>query len=192
MKWYANEAELELAMYLRAMPTQSGKSPFQYFDGATMVSYQQPHKSFEAVFCKRHPVPPECNDLRGFRMDRLNAPVSSYEVKMSGQGENSGRGVFTKVPLEKGSYLAIDESHNSLHFVPYTFKLILDFIKHMHTGALQSFKKYIDSYGFRSQERVSCSRWIAGSGYPQPQVRDILTNQSFFATYFHRAEPKPA
>lgn len=59
-RWYANAAEIQVAIQKRSVRTKSGMIPFRYFDGPTMVSYQVPPRAMETVFCRRQPVPSGC------------------------------------------------------------------------------------------------------------------------------------
>lgn len=58
------------------MPTKSGKGPFLFFDGATMMSYQLPHKTVESVFCRRQPTPKEC--LETNKLDVSNSDSTAF------------------------------------------------------------------------------------------------------------------
>lgn len=62
--WYANEADIELAIHRRIIRTNSGKPPLKYFDGSTMSNYQIPHKSFESTHCRRTPMPIDCEIMK--------------------------------------------------------------------------------------------------------------------------------
>ena len=52
LRWYANEAEVNLAIKKRMRSTTKGQSPLVFFDGATMQSYQYPSRADEVVFCR--------------------------------------------------------------------------------------------------------------------------------------------
>lgn len=87
-KWYANEAEIELAIHRRILRTKSGKSPLKYFDGSTMTNYQIPHKSFESVHCRRSPMPIDCEIIYNYpnvnvSFDVLNVVGSAARSRYS-------------------------------------------------------------------------------------------------------------
>ena len=59
-RWYRSPAEIELNLSHRILPTKDGKSSLRYFDGATMMSYQIPEKTFEDVHCRQQTKPHDC------------------------------------------------------------------------------------------------------------------------------------
>jgi len=65
--WFANEAEVNVAIHKRIVRTHSGKSPLKYFDGAAMNSYQLPHRVFENIHCRGVPSPLDCELIHKFR-----------------------------------------------------------------------------------------------------------------------------
>lgn len=148
--WYANTAEVDLAIQKRTVRTKSGKTPLQYFDGATMMSYQVPSRMIETVFCRREPAPFGCNDEE-FHLDpkNQNVPTSSFEVKMSEQGKHAGRGVFTKVDIAAESYIAAESFSQSLRFYPSTYKLIAGLEE--ESDGLEALEYYMHGYGFTSR-----------------------------------------
>lgn len=146
--WYASESEIAVEMHRRAMPTTSGESPFTYFDGATMASYQVPGRAWQYVFCRQEPTPEECfrREL-GIDLETPNAPISSFEVKKSGVGEKAGRGVFAKVDIKEGSYIGLEEAVHPVIFPPKTF----DIMQSIHdTFGTDSLMEYANGYGFHT------------------------------------------
>eukprot|EP00957_Ditylum_brightwellii_P202014 15328197-Ditylum_brightwellii.AAC.1 len=104
--WYSNTAQIEVDIQKRIKHTYSGKSALRFFDGATMMTYQTPHKAFETKYCRSKPAPQGCSETsKGFSKSRPNAPVSSFEVKTSQVGDHAGRGVFATVDIPKGAHI---------------------------------------------------------------------------------------
>ena len=164
--WYANTAEIELAIQKRTVRTKSGKIPLQYFDGATMMSYQVPSRTIETVFCRRQPVPPSCtNEAHIYNPEHPNIPASSMEVRVSGQGENAGRGVFTKVNVVEGTYISAETSAESLRFYPSTYKLIIDLVEKCEEQAeeLDVFEYYMHGYGYSSRKLGETEAFVDSS-----------------------------
>ena len=126
-----------------------------------MVSYQVPNRAKETVFCRRQPTPEEC--LVGesdYDPSVSNIPVTSFEVKKSGSGQDSGRGVFTKVDIPEGSYISAETSVHAVGFMPSTAALIRKISREDFGNAAKVIDWYMDSYGFSSQLFVSqCTRW---------------------------------
>ena len=72
-RWYRHEAEIELALNRRILPTRNGDSSLRYFDGATMRSYQLPSRAFETIYCRSSDAPLECS---GADISPVNATIS--------------------------------------------------------------------------------------------------------------------
>lgn len=157
-RWYSNAAEVDLRLQKRGVRTKSGKSPFQYFDGATMLSYQMPSRVIETVFCRQQPMPDECY-VDGFEWlfdpDVANIPAHSFEVKQSGSGKDSGRGVFTKVDILEESYLAAESTVHLIEFMPSTATLIREISEEDYSHDIEVVHLYTEAYGFSSQMFVS-------------------------------------
>eukprot|EP00978_Attheya_sp_CCMP212_P001313 scaffold2735_cov61-Attheya_sp.AAC.9 len=150
--WYSNPAAVELKIHDRIKRTYSGKPALKYFDGATMSGYTVPPKAFETVFCRKNPVPEECLEARGFDPKYANAPVKSFEVKMSTVGEKSGRGVFAAVDIPADTRIAQEQSVHFVGFPPDTCDLLQEmFEKVGAAAALKSMYGYMHGYGFQSR-----------------------------------------
>merc|ERR1711957_768282 len=108
--WYSNIAEIDLEIHSRILRTYSEKPNLKFFDGATMQIYQNPHRVFENVFCRSDPKPESCYYLDSEVEKEDIIPMSDFEVKMSSTAENSGRGVYTKVEIEEGSFIGMEGS----------------------------------------------------------------------------------
>ena len=146
-RWYANEAEVNLALKKRARPTKEGKSPFAYFDGATMQSYQYPSRAAQVVFCRTLPGAFGCDRHHGVKPEFNDIPLEDLEVKES-MIEKAGLGVFTKVDIPQGSFLASREQTRDIYISPSTYSLIHDFTKHP-AGAKHLFlDSLLYGYGF--------------------------------------------
>ena len=150
VNWYLTEAEIEIHIHDRILPNKEGKSTLKYFDGATMVSYQVPHKAFETVFCRDQPMPEECEYYQGYHHgDDDIAPLASFEVKPSG---DKGFGVYAKVDIPKDTLLATEETWKSVKFPPTTHEM-MESILHDHPAAAKDLNKiseYKHFYGFES------------------------------------------
>lgn len=153
-RWYRNEAEVNVEIQRRSVRSKSGSPLFHYFDGATMQFFQIPSKSFESVYCKRDPTPPDCETGIRYDTKASNADISSYEVRVSGAGEKAGRGIFASNDIPKGSYLSLDTSTHLVYFPATTLRLV--FAMEAAIGdALTPLECYINGYGFQNQFHVS-------------------------------------
>lgn len=147
----SNQAEIDAELRWRAMETKDGSSPFRFFDGATMMSYQFPSRVSQEVFCRTEPTPAFCDGGHGFDPERPNVPVSSFEPKHSAI-LNAGRGLYSKVDIAKGSYLAIDEAVHDMILMPTTTELIRQMHKSDGIGKRwEALDAYMFAYGFETE-----------------------------------------
>ena len=148
VNWYLTEAEVEINIHDRILPDKEGKSTLTYFDGATMVSYQAPHRVFETIFCRESPMPVDCDIYQGYDRGDEIAPVSSFEVKRSG---DKGFGVYARVDIPKGFLLGTEETWKSIRVPPTTFEMIEKIVHNYPAGKdLNKVSKYMQFYGFQS------------------------------------------
>ena len=149
LQWYLNEAELEIAIHQRILPTKDGKSPLNFFDGATMKTFQVPNKAFETVFCREYPRPDECDWCAGFHPEAVDSPVSMFEVMPTGE---KGFGIFAKEDISKGSMIAAEESTKAIKCPPTTYEMMGTIARDFPAAeALQVVPYYLHFYGFQSQ-----------------------------------------
>ena len=151
-RWVSSEAQVNLEIQKRSTRRKDGKLPFDYFDGATMVSYQHPGKARVTVFCRRDPAPDGCNGGFGYGYDpeRENVPMSSLNVSTSLVGENAGRGVFTLVDIPANSYIGLETQVHPVVFEASAHPLIekmenRSLFKYFHSGSLRAF---MHGYGY--------------------------------------------
>jgi hypothetical protein len=74
--WYKSVPEVDLAIKERIIPTVSGKPGLKYFDGATMNTYQVPHKAFQTLHCRKTPVPVSCSSIESFVTPTSGSTIS--------------------------------------------------------------------------------------------------------------------
>lgn len=142
----------------RAVKTKSGRSPFLYFDGATMESYHVPTRQTEEVFCRRQPTPHACLEDYHYNPEYPNFPEdSAIEVKMSSVGDNSGRGVYAKIDIPKRAYIAAESTCHSLRFMPSTVALIEDMEQAEIDDSIDAVETYMHGYGYSSRVFVRSS-----------------------------------
>jgi hypothetical protein len=156
--WYANQAEIDLEIRKRSLTIQpSGNSaetttPFRYFDGAMMMTYQFPSRVSEEVFCRSTPQPDLCATKHGLDPEIENVPISSLEVRQSSL-PNAGRGISSKESVKKGMYIAADEMVESILFPPKTYLYAKSITEKSYASANSYFKAldaYIHGYGFEN------------------------------------------
>ena len=128
-----------------------------------MVSYQNPSKRVENVYCRRTPMPKDCKHMRGFDALTPNAKTELFEVKQSGAGQQAGRGVYATADIAKGTFFAIEKVVQAVHFPSRTFDLITSLNTYV-VDSLYSIEMYMHGYGFQNVNKVRrlviFLRWI--------------------------------
>jgi hypothetical protein len=149
-RWYMSNAAVDIDIHERTVHTVSGKPALKYFDSSVMNHYHYPHKAFEIAYCRSLPTPDSCYDDNS---PRSNIPASEFEVRMSGIGDGSGRGVFTTVDIKKGSSIARKESAHPAHFPPAATTLIRRYMN--QSKDISSVMSYAHGYGWETHIFVS-------------------------------------
>eukprot|EP01083_Nonionella_stella_P029552 81306_1 len=122
--WYRTEAQLAVNIHDRIVPTHDGLSPMKYFDSAQMQAYIYPHHIYEIEFCRQQPLPESCQILVEELEYTPNVQLSALEVRKSGAGKHSGRGLYTTVDIKKGSSIGRRESARSILIHPSTIEVL--------------------------------------------------------------------
>jgi hypothetical protein len=163
--WFLSEAEMNIRIAQRAMPTRSGDVPFLFFDGATMAQYQFAPRVVEDVWCRDKPD--ECATGHGYDPEvAVNLPRSSFEVRSS-RVAMGGRGVFAKEFVPKGAVIGLDECVHGMFLPSATFALLRRAAEEIDESVTEFFDVlrwgYIDGYGWLDSAYVSLSVVSAGS-----------------------------
>ena len=157
MRWYMNEAQVDIEIHDRIVRTKSGQSALKYFDGSVMQHYQYPHKVFETVYCRGN------EQMCQKDIARPDIPLSALEVRMSGVGDGSGRGIFTTVDIKQGSSIARAANNNPVHVLPLSLELIEAYYN--ESEGIEDMFDYIDGYGWEGHVHVSIFNIIASISF---------------------------
>ena len=173
--WYKSAAEIDVAIHERTLKTISKTPTLKHFDGSTMLNYQQPHKSYEVNYCTRFGV----EDLCPVPTKAPDVSVDDLEVRNSEVGPNSGRGVFTKVDIPKGSTIAKQTASQAVHIPPssvHRMSELLDARPDLSETELSKVLRFVEGYGKRVTDQGN-DGWFVGSS--------ILTfiNHGCFGSY---------
>jgi len=115
--WYMNTDAVDFEIYNRIRATKSKKAALAHYDGGTQHAYWYATKMHEAIYCRREPVPYECN-FRGFDLDAeihditTNDKKGSLEVRIS-EGTNLN-GIFVTRKIKKNDYILSSDLLSSL------------------------------------------------------------------------------
>jgi hypothetical protein len=145
--WFANEAEVDLAVQDRISPTVSGAPALKFFDGSVMRSYAYPSRIVEEIFCRKVPTPSLCDKGHGFDPELPNARISSFEVRNS-TISGAGRGVFFKEAFRENTYIAIEASVNDTMIQPSTKRIIKEMKSSTSLTRWHTWESWMFGYGF--------------------------------------------
>ncbi|GKZ00023.1 hypothetical protein MPSEU_000955700 [Mayamaea pseudoterrestris] len=120
-RWYARSDEIDYQIYDRIVHTQSKERALTYFDGTTQYAYQWPKKGWETVYCRREPMPFECNyrslswEANIHEIDLTDPSKSSFrfEPKETEDGEKQAS-IYATVDIAKGSFIMAEHLSKSV------------------------------------------------------------------------------
>jgi len=129
--WYASQAEIDLKMRERILPTLSGESPLRYFDGATMKAFSYPSRLSERDFCLD-------NKKRLCRIAKGFEPMRDVD-KFAGEARDES--------LEKESeqHSQIQESVKGLILAPEAAQRLIRAMRSGASGAAEK-SKLVESF----------------------------------------------
>ena len=157
--WFLSEARFQMEIHQRSIGTIDGTPTFLYFDGATMMTYQYPSKASEVVWCRGQLDEYICDqEGRGFDHEMPNFPLANFEVRRSGFGENSGRGVFSLADIPPFSYLGLESAVHQVVVdvdASHIIELNLATSKLFADSKYAVLHTYMYAYGFQASPRVS-------------------------------------
>uniref|UniRef100_A0A7S4MHK2 PABS domain-containing protein n=1 Tax=Odontella aurita TaxID=265563 RepID=A0A7S4MHK2_9STRA len=117
-RWYAESDAIDFWVYDRVNPTNDGEISLLHYDGSTQRSYQVPPRAWETVYCRREPMPFECDyrfldpeiemfDFASVYEDEDEDEESDFEVKSrTDEDGEEYTSVYALVDIPKGSYIA--------------------------------------------------------------------------------------
>mmetsp|Transcript_20017 Transcript_20017/g.30095 ORF Transcript_20017/g.30095 Transcript_20017/m.30095 type:complete len:763 (-) Transcript_20017:47-2335(-) len=99
-EWYLNEAEIDLRIRERILPTKSGTPGLRYVDGSTMKKYQRPSRAWQTVYCRKLHSPVECKaflDIKNVVLQR-----DAFQTSFN----NGMKTIIAKVNMTKGTVIS--------------------------------------------------------------------------------------
>lgn len=98
--WFASDAEIDLKIRTRAVPTIEDTCPFIYFDSCSMRKYKYPPKTSALVHCRRDPMPEGCKPKEGSKASNKVKTLPSYHAMIEKFENKSTFGQWYKGVLE--------------------------------------------------------------------------------------------
>jgi hypothetical protein len=120
-RFFLSEAEVNLAVSKRIRRTINGEHSLRYFDGATMVSYQQPNRATENVWCMTEGA--KCKGKHGFDADIPDVSLASG-FRLDDSEDNGKFSLVVDKELPERSYLGLDESTTSVLVPPAAYNFL--------------------------------------------------------------------
>jgi len=110
-RWFSASDAIDNEIYDRISDTVDEKSSLIHFDGSTQVNFRYPPIAWETVYCRRDPVPFEC-DYRGldieqdtFDYDPEDEKESSFTIKKIEVNDEDFSAVYANQDIPEGSYI---------------------------------------------------------------------------------------
>ncbi|KAG7354551.1 SET methyltransferase domain containing protein [Nitzschia inconspicua] len=148
--WRKNEAHYNLA--LRNRLTMNGIDDLLVFDGASMLTIQNPPSHSAWFFCEGYGSDSDC-DFHGYDPEFPNIPMTDLYVGKSNAGEHAGRGVFANVDIPAFSNIGLETTTQSIHFEWMTTELhrnMMEETPEYAVGKAQIVHVYAEAYGYAS------------------------------------------
>merc|ERR1712176_81185 len=158
-RWYAAPDTIDNEIGDRIAPTNGNRKSLIHFDGPTQVLFQHPPIAWETVYCRREPMPFECN-YRGldinedmFDFDPEDEELSAFTIKEITEDGNNISAVYAKQDIPEGSYIMPYDLSSSFVINDDTFNNLKKNTEIRGTGDLtviKEFVKFINENGHKS------------------------------------------
>ena len=145
-------AEVEVRIHDRIRRNMCDNNPLKYFDGSVYMEYNRPGKVWERNFCVQEDNKEECLLLKSFQMG-THIPPNDLVVKTSSTTGFSGRGLFTKVNIPKGSVIGQGHAGHEVNALAHSVDIIEHIIeRYDDTSGIIHLMNYIIGYGVELEE----------------------------------------
>ena len=168
--WYAEALVIDYQISIRTKETKSLKPILTHFDGATQHLFQIPPRAWQEVYCRREPMPFEC-DYRGldlskemFNMYIDDDDSSSFEIAYGedDDGEQTTK-IIAKVDIPKGSYIMPNDLAASFTIAEHTHNNLKENSQIKNTGdvsVINNFLDFIENHGHETISDGSTLRYV--------------------------------
>lgn len=170
--WYADAMVIDYEIGERMRDTKSENPILYHFDGGTQYLFQIPPRAWEEVYCRRNPMPFEC-DFRGldpakelFEMNVEDEEDSSFTIKYSEEEDEDDTeviGILANVEIPEGSYIMSSDVAASFTISEYTHNKLKSNVDIQDTGdvsVIQNFLDFIDNHGHKTLSDGSTLKYV--------------------------------
>ena len=196
--FYATPDEMDYQIYDRITPTISKARALVYFDGVTHLGYQVAPKAWETLYCRREPMPFEC-DYRHLAFDR---EIFEFNIENEAEGafsvtaeyaddkeeEIKQTHLWANVDIPKGSYVMPEHMASSMSISQQAYNNLRENLQYGGVSIIEDFIDAIDDFGHHSKaagsERILVE---VGASY---FIREVATEEE--ANIGRWVPPNPA
>jgi len=156
-RWYAQSDAIDMKIFDRILDTHNNEPALAHFDGSTQFSYQMPNRGWETVYCRREPIPFEC-DYRGLDINQkvfdfnINETTSNnFEIIEETPGGKTQVRALVDIPT--GSYImpsSLDANFIIRDASVENLKRNIEIVGTGEVTVINNFLGYIDEFGHRS------------------------------------------
>lgn len=164
--WFADAMVIDYTIGERVRETKSGDPILFHYDGGTQYLFQVPPRGWEEVYCRRDPVPFEC-DFRGldptkdlFEMDIEDEESSSFNIVYS---DEEVIGIRATVDIPQGSYIMPSDVAASFTISEHTHNQLKTNVDIKDTGdvsVIENFLSFIEDHGHKTVSYGSSLKYV--------------------------------
>jgi len=110
-RWYASADATDTDIYSRLSESVDTEPVLSHYDGSTQENFQYTPIAWETVYCRRDPMPFECN-YRGldvsksaYEFDTDDVNESSFEIRTTEVDGETRTGIYATEDIAAGSYI---------------------------------------------------------------------------------------
>jgi hypothetical protein len=160
-RFYATSDEMDYQIYDRMVLTHSKARALVYFDGVTHLGFQVAPKAWETIYCRREPMPFECDyrhlafDKELFEFNIENEADGAFSVtaeyKDEEKKEIAETHLWANVDIPKGSYIMPEHMASSLSISQQAYDNLRENLQYGGVSIIEDFVDVIDNYGHDSK-----------------------------------------
>ena len=165
--WYSDAMLVDYQLSVRMRKTKSKQPILTHFDGSTHFLFQTTPRAWEEVYCRRDPVPFECN-FRGldlskdiFEFDSEDEDNNSFKVAtiQSDDDKSGNRAIYASVDIPVGSYVMPSDLTASFSLTDNMYNNLKSLTEIQDVGDMTVINRFLNFVNDHSH--VTCSK-----GYP--------------------------